>query len=56
LTAEQVLASPSFLIGSEDTIAERVLELRERYGISRFTLFPRDVEPFAPVVARLAGN
>jgi probable F420-dependent oxidoreductase len=56
LTPEQVLASPYFLVGSTEAIAERLLELRERHGVSYITVFPQDVEPFAPVVARLAGK
>lgn len=56
LTPEQVLASPYFLIGSVEGIVERLRELRERYGVSYISVFPRDVDVFAPVVARLAGT
>jgi probable F420-dependent oxidoreductase len=56
LTPEQVLASPYFLIGSVDAIVERLFALRERYGISQISIYPPDVEAFAPVVARLAGR
>ena len=56
MTPEQVLASPYFLIGSIDAIVERLLALRERYGISYVSVFPQDMEAFAPVVARLAGT
>jgi probable F420-dependent oxidoreductase len=56
LTAEQVIASPQFLIGSLDEIVERLLERRERYGISAFTIWPSEMEAFAPVLARLAGR
>jgi alkanesulfonate monooxygenase SsuD/methylene tetrahydromethanopterin reductase-like flavin-dependent oxidoreductase (luciferase family) len=56
MTTDQVLASPAFLIGSVDAIAERLLEQRERHGISHISVFPQHVEPFAPVVARLAGQ
>jgi probable F420-dependent oxidoreductase len=56
LTVEQVRASPYFLIGSVDTITERLQELRTRYGFSHFSIFPKDVDSFAPVVARLAGR
>jgi hypothetical protein len=44
-----VLGSPYYLIGS-------VVALRERHGVSYLTVFPPDVETFAPVVARLAGT
>jgi hypothetical protein len=30
--------------------------LRERFGLSYYSMFPNDVESFAPVVARLAGT
>ncbi len=56
LTADQVLASPYFLLGSVDAIVEQVQALRERHGISYLTVFPEHVEAFAPVVARLAGT
>lgn len=56
LTPEQVLASPYYLIGSIGDIVERLSSLRERYGVSYFTVFPEDMESFAPVVKRLAGT
>lgn len=56
MPVDEVLASPYFLIGSVEGIVERVQELRERFGLSYFTIFPRDMEAFAPVVARLAGT
>jgi alkanesulfonate monooxygenase SsuD/methylene tetrahydromethanopterin reductase-like flavin-dependent oxidoreductase (luciferase family) len=56
LSAEQVLASPYFLIGSSEAIAERLRGLRERYGVSHISVMPPDVDVFAPVVARPAGQ
>lgn len=56
LTAEQVLASPYFLIGSANAIVDRLEELRERFGVSHVSVFSDDAEAFAPVVARLAGS
>lgn len=56
LTAEQLLASPDFLIGSVDQIEERLLDLRERFGTTYFTVSETDFAGFAPVVARLAGR
>jgi probable F420-dependent oxidoreductase len=56
VTPEHVLASPYYLVGSIDGIVERLVTLRERYGVSYYTVFPRDVEAFAPVVAQLAGR
>jgi probable F420-dependent oxidoreductase len=56
MTAEQVLASPYFLVGSLASILEDVQALRDRHGISYLTVFPSDVEAFAPVVAQLARS
>jgi len=60
LTAAQVLQSPYFLIGSVEALVDRLQELRARHGISYISLFPattaREIEAFAPVVARLAGT
>jgi alkanesulfonate monooxygenase SsuD/methylene tetrahydromethanopterin reductase-like flavin-dependent oxidoreductase (luciferase family) len=56
LTADQVLASTEFALGSVDQIVERLCRLREEYGISYVSVFPEAAEAFAPVVARLAGT
>jgi hypothetical protein len=56
MTAEQVLASTEFALGSVDQIVERLCRLRAEYGISYVTVFPEAAEAFAPVVARLAGT
>jgi hypothetical protein len=53
---EQILASPYYLIGSVDTIIEKLLEQRERHQISHISVFEWDTAAFAPVVARLAGK
>ncbi|MFF0531749.1 LLM class F420-dependent oxidoreductase [Nocardia amikacinitolerans] len=44
---------PTLLIGSPDEAADRVRELRERFGISYFTVLEDSMEQFAPVLARL---
>lgn len=56
LTAKQILASPYFLIGSVDALVARLEELRARYHLSYFQVFPAAMETFAPLVARLAGT
>lgn len=56
LTAEQALASPSFLVGTLDEVCERLEERRERWGLSYIVLHQAELEIFAPVVARLAGQ
>jgi probable F420-dependent oxidoreductase len=56
LTTDEIMETPSLLIGSIDGIVEAVRERRERFGASYFVVFERDMEAFAPVVARLAGS
>lgn len=56
ITPEQVLASTMFHIGSVDHIADSLIEQREQLGISYITVFPQDMETFAPIIARLAGK
>jgi len=56
ITPEQVLCAPYYMIGSIDQMVEDLLELRHRHGISYISVFGRDMETFAPVVARLAGR
>jgi probable F420-dependent oxidoreductase len=56
LTAETVLDTPYVLLGSESAIEQRLLELRERHGVSYYVLFERDRMAFAPIARRLAGR
>ena len=50
-----VLETVYVLLGTVEQICETLRQRRERYGISYVTVFERDMEAFAPVVARLAG-
>jgi probable F420-dependent oxidoreductase len=54
LTLQEVIDSPHLFIGSVDRIVEKLVELRERLGISSFLL--ADLEQAGPVVGRLAGT
>jgi probable F420-dependent oxidoreductase len=54
LTVEEVLESPHMFIGSIGELTRKILDLRERLGISSF-LFD-DMEAFAPIVEELAGR
>jgi probable F420-dependent oxidoreductase len=54
LTVEQVLESPHVFIGTVQQLTQKLLELRERLGISSY-LFD-DMEAFAPIVEELAGR
>jgi hypothetical protein len=55
-TPDRVLASPYFLLGTLDQITAQLETVRARCGVSYISVFPADVEAFAPVVARLAGR
>jgi probable F420-dependent oxidoreductase len=55
LTVEQVLDSPFVLIGTVDAICDRVVELRDRFGVSYLTVFDGRSPGFDAVVGRLAG-
>ena len=56
MTPAEALASPYLLVGTIDTIAETLQERRERHALSYLVVFAREMEAFAPVVARLAGT
>jgi probable F420-dependent oxidoreductase len=56
LGADALLDSPYALIGSEAEIAAQLVERRERFGLSYYAVFERDMEAFAPIAARLAGT
>ncbi len=56
-SAEQILASPHYLVGTVEEMVADLRERRSRWGISYWTLVAgNDVEAFAPVVAALAGT
>jgi probable F420-dependent oxidoreductase len=56
MSAEELVETPFILLGSIDRICERIVELRERYGISYLTVFDGRAPGFEQVVARLAGR
>jgi len=56
LSAAEILQSPYVLIGTVDQIVEDLQSRRERWGMSYYVVFERDMDAFAPVVARLAGT
>ncbi len=47
---------PFVLLGSVDQIVEDLLIQRERYHISYIVIYEKDMEMFAPVVAKLSGK
>jgi probable F420-dependent oxidoreductase len=54
LTVDEVLESPHVFIGSVDDLTRKVVEMRERLGIS--SIMVGDIDELAPVVERLAGR
>ena len=56
LTEEQMLKHPHGLFGSVEVICEELERRRELHGISYVTVGEDAMEPFAPVVERLAGK
>lgn len=53
---DAVAASPFALVGSVSQITEELQAQRERWGFSYIIVGEEDLEPFAPVVAALAGR
>ena len=56
LAPADIDALPYVLIGSPEEIADDIRGYRERWGTSYFTVMADSMEPFAPVVAELAGT
>ncbi len=56
LTPEQGLEVPLALVGTIDEICDKIIERRERWQISYYTLSEGLIESLAPVVERLAGK
>jgi hypothetical protein len=55
-SVDEYLGAPGTFIGSLEQIEERMFEVRERWGISYFTIVEHNVEAAAPLVARLTGR
>ncbi len=54
-TREAALDSPHVLVGSIEQVADELLQLRERYGISYVSIFETSMDAFAPVITRLTA-
>jgi probable F420-dependent oxidoreductase len=48
--------SPVVLIGPVSYMVEKLLERKERFGLTYFSILADNIEAFAPVVASLAGE
>ena len=55
MSPDQLLESPLLLIGTVDQVRDQLLAHRERFWLSYFTVFERDMPGFAPVVQRLVS-
>jgi probable F420-dependent oxidoreductase len=55
-TNAMIAASPFALVGPPAKLVDDLIERRQRWGFSYVILGQDDVEPFAPVVAALAGS
>jgi hypothetical protein len=44
------------LVGTEDEITEQLHRRREEWGLSYIVIGDNNVDEFAPIVAKLAGN
>lgn len=53
---EDVTGSPTVLVGTESEIVDTLVSRREEMGFSYWVLHDKDVDAFAPIVARLAGT
>ncbi len=56
LEAAEFADHPHALVGTVDAICDRLIERRERYGISYVTFAARVMDAVAPIVERLAGT
>jgi probable F420-dependent oxidoreductase len=56
VSEEDFTTHPHALLGSVGSICDTLQERRERYGFSYVTIPQRNIDDFAPVVARLAGS
>jgi probable F420-dependent oxidoreductase len=56
LTADALRDVPMAMVGTVDEICEQLVERRKRWGFNYVVVHDRDIEPFSPVVERLAGT
>ncbi|MEO6503283.1 MAG: TIGR03621 family F420-dependent LLM class oxidoreductase [Jatrophihabitantaceae bacterium] len=53
LTMEQMLECPFLLLGTEEEIARQIIESRERYGFSYFSVQRPHMEVLGPIIKRV---
>jgi probable F420-dependent oxidoreductase len=54
MSVEEALASPGTLVGSVDTILEKLHALQEQFGVNYWVIHAPAMDAFAPVIARIA--
>ena len=53
MSVDEIGELPTLLVGSVRQIADQVVEMRERFGITYVTVLERSLDAFAPVLERL---
>jgi probable F420-dependent oxidoreductase len=56
LKPEQIVDTPYMMVGSRNALVEKLLEHRERWGFSHYTVRREALGRFEPVIAELAGR
>jgi len=56
LTTEDVLSTPYLMVGTATTLVDRILEQRERWGFSHYTVRREALAQLGPVIESLAGR
>lgn len=56
LTPEQIVDTPYLMVGSHRALIEKLLEHRERWGFSHYTVRREALGQLEPVIAELAGR
>ena len=56
LTADDVMSTPYLMVGSATTLTDRLVEQRERWGFSHYTVRHDALGQLEPVIAALDGK
>jgi probable F420-dependent oxidoreductase len=56
LSPDDVLATPYLLVGTRQSLIDRLIEHRERWGFSHYTVRPDALPDIEPVITALAGK
>jgi probable F420-dependent oxidoreductase len=56
LTADDVLSTPYLMVGSTTTLTDRLIEQRERWGFSHYTVRHDALGQIEPIIAALTGR